>query len=1087
MNAALASVLAELAIPEFVESQSQNSMLREIATDAFDGHSQAPAELLVQYGLLYETELVQAWQEARTKDLSTAALNAFACWRSLANAVRSDPRTNGQHSAAYYGAKYLEDELPGEVVAGELALAFRVAVTAVLSKELAECRLLLRRFSVTGPVSTLSWRDRVAHDVLTGFVLLSRKGGGWDDIKEAIDVVERLRQSQAEFEKQYLTEVPEHLQRGAALELVAMYHMAQLVTLTANYLIRGHIGLARLTAQLERHSSRALQAIEGTHNSSLHTLAVLLLLGCEQHAQNSVWTHVAAIEPLRRFAEVVASDTVTSPLVELWPAQQQALQESFLDPYKTAISVQMPTSAGKTLLAKFAIIQAKALDDASRIVYVVPTRALVNQVTLELRSDFRPLGFRVEQAVPAMELDPTENVLLTDAPDVLVTTPEKLDLLVRDSHPCTTSLALVIADEAHNIQDGKRGERLELLLGVIKRDRPNVRFLLLSPFIPNAAELVEWLGESRKQAPILVDWRPANRIVGYVLNRGKRKDKRLYLETANAADNVDVGPGHVVTLGMPSPKDTVTSLSLTAAQKFAKRGTVLVLCWGKVTANTRAVQAAALMPDRSSDPFTDSVCAYIDSEVGGPSSLTSCLRRGVAYHHAGLSQETRWLIESLIRQRLVDIVYGTTTLAQGVNFPISSVIVETLRKGRSDELTFSDFWNIAGRAGRALVDTVGLVAFPAPKPEQRLKFENFLKSEAQAIVSQLMGILAAADTLSESFSIGALRKNEHLSSFLRFLSHAARVAGRTDAADDVEDILRASLLFNQAQKQGRKQTEKLIRMCRKYLTEIKQLSPGVLTLADRTGFATPTINYLLASIGNEHRDFKKTETWAAEHLFGDDPTPLAERIRVISEVPEMSLGQTEGAVFNPKLVASIVRDWVRGVPLQNLADDYWFQVKDEAAEESESEVAGADEAAKEKAASEKRLTAFSSYLFSDVIPQVSWGLGALQGCCLDQKQLTPEITAGFVPSMAYFGVQRKEAVWLRMAGAPRIVAEGLAELWSQQKRGEPKSYQELRNWISGRTAREWQNSLPSDSALSPSDMQRIWREISGEPQISPAT
>jgi len=53
-------------------------------------------------------------------------------------------------------------------------------------------------------------------------------------------------------------------------------------------------------------------------------------------------------------------------------------------------------------------------------------------------------------------------------------------------------------------------------------------------------------------------------------------------------------------------------------------------------------------------------------------------------------------------------------LIAAIAFPIGTVIVETLEKpadrGRQP-MTFSEFWNIAGRAGRAMRDRVGLVVF----------------------------------------------------------------------------------------------------------------------------------------------------------------------------------------------------------------------------------------------------------------------------------------------------------------------------------------------------------------------------------------
>lgn len=73
--------------------------------------------------------------------------------------------------------------------------------------------------------------------------------------------------------------------------------------------------------------------------------------------------------------------------------------------------------------------------------------------------------------------------LTCDKIDILVSTPEKLDLLIRRNHPSVNEISLFIIDEAHTIGNGQRGARLELLMAILKRERPNAKFMLLSPFL----------------------------------------------------------------------------------------------------------------------------------------------------------------------------------------------------------------------------------------------------------------------------------------------------------------------------------------------------------------------------------------------------------------------------------------------------------------------------------------------------------------------------------------------------------------------------------------------------------------------------
>lgn len=154
---------------------------------------------------------------------------------------------------------------------------------------------------------------------------------------------------------------------------------------------------------------------------------------------------------------------------------------------------------------------------------------MVNQITIRLRRDLDSLGIKVEQATPAFELDGFEEELLAipDSFDVLVTTPEKLDLLMRSdaiNQKNNRPLGLVIFDEAHNLGDGKRGLRSELVLAMINRESPDTHFLLLTPFVPNAQGLATWLDSERSKSitpSLSVDWQPNDRLLALVYPKGK--------------------------------------------------------------------------------------------------------------------------------------------------------------------------------------------------------------------------------------------------------------------------------------------------------------------------------------------------------------------------------------------------------------------------------------------------------------------------------------------------------------------------------------------------------------------------------------
>ncbi len=1056
--------LDQLGIPQYVESARYAALVRSISSSPGTSGLQDRPQRLPRFAFLYESRgmaLFEASTRSRSQVRDTKYREdfqkSFDCWRALTTlADENNASTKSQVSHA--GLKLVESEFGAGVMPNELRLAFHLSATGLLSECAAEARLELRRFALSEQTDFSSWRDAVIEHVFAAFVLLVRKDNAWVDIDDALTRISALRTLQVQYEEGYLNGKGESSQQTiAAVELVGLYHLAQIATIVGEYLATGKEAAVQTFVRIDRHHDRAREVFESLRLTELRDLANLVWAGSRVLVQNCIWTHVAGLpEAVKDFARALTVRGRPNPVIELWPSQQEALRKNFLDTYPRAILVEMPTSAGKTLLAKFAIVQTRALSPSGTIVYVVPTRALVNQVTLELRGDFQGLKprFRVEQTVAAFELDPTEARLLEDPPDILVTTPEKLDLLIRSDHKSVENISLVIVDEAHNIGSQGRGARLELLLGTLKRDRASARFLLLSPFLPNDKELLFWLGDDRTLPPIQVDWKPSNRVVG-AIRKSKVRGVDSYavrFSTLRASDNADVPEGLNVDLGFSDLKSSATkTLSSDAVRLLRDRGSMLVLCRGRGTAATRASEIAKDRTELPSDPLLEAACRYLEAEVGRETTLVKCLRKGVAYHHAGMSQEAKWLVESLTRRSIVTVVCGTTTLAQGVNFPISSVIVETLAKGTS-QLTYQDFWNIAGRAGRTLIDTLGLVAFTS---NQRDEIDQFLQGEATEIASQLTGLIDRVDEIGERFNLQIISKIPELGSLLQFLAHSMRVSGTSSLADEVEDLLRASLVYHQASKTGADSAKALIKLCRAYIASLATRK-NILKLADTTGFSTPSVLKLLHD-KSSRSGFTQLNEWKPESLFGKNIKPLTDRVLAISELPEMKLGQGDGTPFNPELVAKIVRDWVGGDTLDGLAAKYWV--------------------ASEKDP-DRRLNLFSTYLFSTLLGQVSWGIGALEGVCF-AGQVEDLETIGHVPSMIFFGVQKKQAVWLRMVGVPRIVADGLADQWTQEKKTEPRSHDEIRNWVSNVDVKGWQRVIPKGSRLRPADMKILWNEFCG--------
>jgi replicative superfamily II helicase len=97
--------------------------------------------------------------------------------------------------------------------------------------------------------------------------------------------------------------------------------------------------------------------------------------------------------------------------------------------------------------------------------------------------------------------------------------------------------------------------------------------------------------------------------------------------------------------------------------------------------------------------------------LGADHVVTRLLHWGVGIHHGKLPDAVRLSIETDFRSRRLAAIVATTTLAQGVNLPVSTTIIHSVwradENGERTRIKAREYWNIAGRTGRAGEETEG--------------------------------------------------------------------------------------------------------------------------------------------------------------------------------------------------------------------------------------------------------------------------------------------------------------------------------------------------------------------------------------------
>jgi Helicase conserved C-terminal domain len=129
----------------------------------------------------------------------------------------------------------------------------------------------------------------------------------------------------------------------------------------------------------------------------------------------------------------------------------------------------------------------------------------------------------------------------------------------------------------------------------------------------------------------------------------------------------------------------------------------------------------------------------IEEEIGKDSELLDYFSHGIVVHHAQLPRRVRIAIEDAVRDGAARIIVATTTLAQGVNLPIKTVLVRGLYHGHGDMVSPLTFWNICGRAGRAMKEDEGQILFccdETAKMNQKRKQDQAIHTVIQTLQSR---------------------------------------------------------------------------------------------------------------------------------------------------------------------------------------------------------------------------------------------------------------------------------------------------------------------------------------------------------------
>lgn len=357
------------------------------------------------------------------------------------------------------------------------------------------------------------------------------------------------------------------------------------------------------------------------------------------------------------------------------------------------VSISAPTSAGKSFIVGQWLADYLRIHPLSNVVYIVPTRALIQQVQRDIEG--------------LLQLENIDDVSVSTLPlcssivdgksNVFVFTQERFHILLGE-HAAEISFNLLVVDEAQKIGDSNRGVLLQQAIESAVFRNPQCRVLFASPMTENPGIFLEDAPDNVSTTPLVSEDSMVNQNLIWVSQvPNQPSDWNVELIIASA-------PFQIGTIKLPArPTSTSKRLPFVAFSLGNPKGGNVVYVNGPADAEKAAKQLYDLVgdnPELAADTEINELIDLIKKTIHKKYTLWNVLLRGIAFHYGNMPLLVRTEIERLFSSNKIKYLVCTSTLIEGINMPCQSIFVRGPSKGRGKPMTSSDFWNLAGRAGR---------------------------------------------------------------------------------------------------------------------------------------------------------------------------------------------------------------------------------------------------------------------------------------------------------------------------------------------------------------------------------------------------
>ena len=430
-------------------------------------------------------------------------------------------------------------------------------------------------------------------------------------------------------------------------------------------------------------------------------------------------------------------------ICELYPPQEDCIKKGLLEGRNLLISI--PTASGKTLVAEMAMHHHVA--EKGKCLYVVPLKALASEKFEEFSGKSAKIG------IATGDFDKRDEYLGRN--DIIIATSEKVDSLLRNNTPWMSLITCLVLDEAHLIDSEDRGATLEMVITKLRHLNDKLQIIGLTATIGNPKALASWLDADL----VTSDWRPVELKEGvFCRDTIYFGEEMKVIETPKKSDDENLCIDCVNDGG----QCLVFVNSRRNAEGCAKR------------------MATALKLD---EPELDKLSKELEkaAETDMGKILAACVKKGSAFHHAGMKRDQREIVERGFRQGSIRVISSTPTLAAGLNLPARRVIIRDYLRYKGGEgmapIPVREYRQMAGRAGRPHLDPYGEAILIAKGPEiANGLYEEFISAPAEDVTSRLDDERVLTGQILSLISTGFVKSSDEMPEFLNgtFFVHMNR-------------------------------------------------------------------------------------------------------------------------------------------------------------------------------------------------------------------------------------------------------------------------------------------------------------------------